>query len=403
MSTHLPTDPHDFALWLFNNLEDLSCVGNTTLWEGKLPAGIDFTLVESHLENLTGSLAGTCRADTREIGFYPSSAYVYQDIRQLLGHAGNRTRVPARFTLRDIGFSYPAVDDATALPELVTQYVDAVRLLSVLNNLADVRNGGLLFVSSHDAQLTVLPEFGPEDLRPLTSFPRFTAEFANEESHADQKRSIIRTVLIEQFRPRRSVTLADVLAKFEDIATDARHSLAMYMAEFSVAKVKGEVERQNLDDTLSLNKTLADIQNQLLALPAAILLAGATIKTGEDLRNYAVLIGVVVFTIFVLALVSNQRHSINAIDAQIARRKAKVKNMPVDSSASVLPLFDALEDRVTKQKRTLAFIKYVIWAVAVLTGLAVINVNHNGLVIDILDRVLDFLVDWISRTNSSST
>lgn len=399
---HLPTDPHDFALWLFDNLEDLSCVGNTTLWEGKLPAGIDFTSVELHLENLAGSLAGTCRADTREIGFYPSSAHVYQDIRELLGQASNRTRVPARFTLRDIGFSYPPADDATASPELVTQYVDAVRLFSVLNNLADVRNGGLLFVSSHDAQLTVLSEFSLEDLRLLTSFPRFAAEFANEESHVDQKRSIIRTVLIEQFRPRRSVTLADVLAKFEDIATDARHSLAMYMAEFSVAKVKGEVERQNLDDTLSLNKTLADIQNQLLALPAAILLAGATIKAGEVLRNYAVLTGVVVFTIFVLTLVSNQRHSIGAIDAQIARRKAKVKNMPVDSSASLLPLFDALEERVTKQKRTLTFIKYVIWAVVVLTGLAVINVNQNGVVIDILDRAWNCLAGWISRTNGSS-
>src|SRR5690606_3086480 len=99
--------------------------------------------------------------------------------------------------------------------------------------------------------ITILPEFDSKDLRPLTSFPRFAAEFSNEESHADQKRSIIRSVLIEQFRPQRRVTLANVLAKFDDIATDTRHSLAMYMAEFSVAKVKSEVERQNLDDTLS--------------------------------------------------------------------------------------------------------------------------------------------------------
>lgn len=391
MSIHLPTDPHDFALWLFENLESLSCVGNTTLWEGKLPSDIDFAVVESHLENLPSSLAGTCRADTREIGFYPSNAQVYEDIRQLLGQASNRVRVPARFTLRDIGFSYPPVDAATASPELITQYVEAVRLWSILNSLADVRNGGLLFVSRHDAQLTVLSEFGPENLRPLASFPRFAAEFANEESHADQKRSIIRAVLIEQFRPRRSVTLADVFAKFEDIATDARHSLAMYMAEFSVAKVKSEVERQNLDDTLSLNKTLADIQNQLLALPAAILLAGATIKAGEDLRNYAVLIGVVVFTIFVLTLVSNQRYSIDAIDTQVARRKAKVKTMPADSSAGILPLFAALEVRVTKQKRTLFFIKCVVLAVLVLTVLAVINVNYDGVVTGVFERAWDFI------------
>jgi len=211
-------------------------------------------------------------------------------------------------------------------------------------------------------------------------------EFSNEESHVDQKRSIIRTTLIEQFRPRRSVTMADVLAKFEAIATDARHSLAMYMAEFSVAKVRGEVERQNLDDTISLNKTLADIQNQLLALPAAILLAGATIKGGETLRNYAVLFGVIVFTIFIWILASNQRHSIDAINSQIARRKSKVETMPAGSSASILPLFTTLEDRVTKQKYTLCFIKCVISVVVVSTALAVINVNNDGALISMLKR-----------------
>lgn len=385
MTIQLPADPHDFALWLFDNLEGLSPVGGTALWEGRLPAYIDFSLVESHLENLPDGLAGACRADTRVLEFYPSSVHVYQDIKQLLSHAANRVRVPSRFTLRDISFSYPAIDDSAETPELVVQYIEAVRLFSVLNDLADVRNGGLLFVCSHDAQLTIVPDFGPEDLCSLASFPRFVAEFANEESHVDQKRSIIRTVLIEQFRPRRSVSMADVLAKFEGIATDARHSLVMYMAEFSVAKVKSEVERQNLDDTLSLNKTLADIQNQLLALPAAILLAGATIKAGEDLRNYSVLFGVLLFTIFILILVSNQRHSIDAIDAQIVRRKSKVKSMPSDSGVAILPLFAVLEGRVSKQRRTLCFIRFVVLAVVVFTALAVIDVNNDGVVVGLLD------------------
>lgn len=403
MSTQLPTDPHDFALWLLNNLEALSPVGNSTLWEGTVPADVDFAAIETHLESLPGSLAGACRADTRRIGFYPSLANVYTDIRQLLENARNRTRAPARFTLRDINFTYPPAVGAPQPPQFVAQYMDAVRLWAVLEKLADVHNGGLLFVSSHDAQLTILPEFSPEDLSDLISFSRFTAEFANEESHADQKRSIIRSVLIEQFRPHRNVMLRDVLAKFEDIASDARRSLAMYMSEFSVAKVKSEVERQNLDDTLSLNKTLSDIQNQLLALPAAILLAGATIKSGEDLRNYAVLVGIAIFTIFVLTLVSNQRHTIDAIDSQIASRKSKVKSMPTDSNVGILPLFTALEGRVTKQRRTLSFIKYVVLIAFVFTALTVINVNHNGIVSEELKGVWACLVDWLSKIGDSRT
>lgn len=387
MSMHLPPDPHDFALWLFDNLENVSRVGESSLWEGTLPDAYDFANVEEHLESLPKSLAGACRSDMRTIGFHPSNANVYEDIQELLGVASNRSRIPARFTVRKSGFTYPAITTTDFVPEPIAHYIDAVRLFSVLDGLADVRNGGLLFVSSHEAQLTILPEFGLGDLIPLPSFPRFAAEFSNEETHSDQKRSIIRSTLIEQFRPRRSVTLADILARFEAIAIDARHSLAMYMAEFSVAKVKGEVERQNLDDTISLNKTLADIQNQLLALPAAILLAGATIKEGESLRNYAVLFGVVVFTIFVWILASNQKHSVAAISAQIERRKSKVAQMPSGSNANILPLFKSLDDRVKRQNRTLYFIKFIVLIVAITTALAVINVSSDGMVLNGLSNI----------------
>lgn len=397
---HLPTDPHDFALWLFDNLDDLARVGDSTLWEGTLPEIFDFAAIEEQLDNLPKPLAGACRADTRTIGFHPSNANVYEDIGELLGVASNRSRIPARFTVRDSGFTHPVATTAITVPDAVAQYMDAVRLLSLLEKLADVHNGGLLFVSSHESQLTILPEFSHDDLRPLDEFPRFAAEFSGEESHADQKRSVIRTTLIEQFRPQRIVTMAQVLAKFEAIATDARHSLAMYMAEFSVAKVKGEVERQNLDDTISLNKTLSDIQNQLLALPAAILLAGATIKTGEILRNYAVLFGVVVFTVFVWMMASNQRHSIDAIKNQIVRRKSTVERMPTGSNVSILPLFATIEDRVKRQKRTLCLIKCIIFSVLIATALVVIEVNHNGIVTDLLSRTLAYLPDSISRVNN---
>lgn len=401
MLTQLPTNPHDFALWLLNNLESPSPIDNSALWEGTLPADFDFVTIETHLENLPGSLGGPCREDTRRLGFYPSSANVYVDIRQMLEHVRHRTRTPARFTLLDVDFTYPPTD-TTTVPKTVTYYMEAVRLWTVLEKLADVRNGGLLFVSSHDAQLTILPEYSADDLRPLASFPRFTAEFSNEESHADQKRAIIRSVLIEQFRPQQSVMLRNVLDQFEDIATNARHSLAMYMSEFSVAKVKAEIERQNLDDTLSLNKTLAEIQNQLLALPAAILLAGATIKAGEDLRNYAVLAGIAVFTIFVLTLASNQRHTIDAISTQIANRKSNVESMPTDSNVSILPLFSALEGRVTKQRRTLSFIQLVVLIALLFTLLTVVNVNYDGLVIRALEGAWANAMEWLPENSAVS-
>lgn len=397
METQLPTDSHDFALWLFSRLEGLSTPNNGILWEGRLPDAHDFELVASHLENETVRLSGNCRADTRTIEFYPSYVDVYEDLDQLLSLSRNRTRIPDRFALRRTNFHYPSSDDCNVATESVWCYLKAVRLFSILRDLADVRNGEILFVQSHDAQLAIMPDFESKDLRELPSFDTFVAEFSPHGSHSEQKRAIIRMVLIEHFRPSRRVTLAEVLAKFEEIATAARHSLAMYMAEFSVAKIKNEVERQNLEDTLSLNKTISDIQNQLLALPAAVLLAGATIKAGEPVRNYAVLVGVLVFTVFVLILASNQRHSVAAIESQMERRVRKIKKMPSDSSAEILPLFSPIGARVAQQKRTIMFIKWTVLLIAAVVTTSVALFNHPGLPDDLLRFVNDTFEDFDFR------
>jgi hypothetical protein len=144
-------------------------------------------------------LAGACRVDARTIGFYPSNANVYEDTRELLGVASNRSRIPARFTVRDSGFTHPPATTTATVPEPIAQYMDAVRLLSVLDKLADVRNGGLLFVSSHEAQLTILPEFGHDDLVPTPVIPRVLQWSFQRRIHTDQSVQSLRAhLMIEQ-------------------------------------------------------------------------------------------------------------------------------------------------------------------------------------------------------------
>lgn len=374
----LPTDAHDFALWLFDNLEGASQVADTALWQGTLPPSLDFNQVATHLEDSFERLAGSSREDTRLIEFYPSRAHVYESMAELLATARNRQKIPDRFTIRESGCTYPLKKGGATASSKVTAYLDAIRLWSALEQLADAHNGGLLFVARHDAQITIQAELREADLLSLPDLSAFMEEFGSLTTHGDQKRSIVRGALIDKFRPLRSVTLAQVVEKFSDLAMDVRHALAMYMEEFSVQKVKAEVERQNVDDALSLNKTLSDIQNQLLALPAAILLAGATISPGDTLRNYAVLVGVIVFTIFVWMLVSNQRHSVDALAGQIEQRKAAVAKMPADSSARILELFKPLESRISRQRLTLWLIRIVVLAIVALTVSAVVEVNHPG-------------------------
>lgn len=390
----LPTDEHNLALWLFANLEQVSRSGSTSLWEGTLPTRLNFDTTVKHIEDVSPKLAGVSSSPTRTIGFHPANVHVYEDVQELITIAANRRRAPDRFTVRTLQFSYPAPEaegQKNSTPDVVSMYLEAVRLWSVFKQLADVPNGSILFVASYDAQIDIRSEFSEADLKHMPSLGTFAAEFASTTAHADQKRSIVRSVLIDHFRPRHAATLGELIHAFEAISTDAKRSLSMYMAEFSVKKVTAEVERQNLEDTLSLNKTLSDIQNQLLALPAAILLAGATIKSGETLRNYAVLAGVAVFCIFIWTLVGNQRHSVDAIASHVQIRKKKVSSMPADSGQDILALFPPLEKRVSRQKNALAGISLVVLGVIVLTAVAVADANSSGAVIRWLSSAITAL------------
>lgn len=389
MPVDLPTDPQNLALWLLDNLECVERVAGTPLWEGRLPESFDFEEVDRHIEAVSSNLKGVSNCRNRRLGFHPSDVGVYEDLNDMLAVAANRSRVPERFAVRSLSFTYPLLEASISQPPEVEAYFGAVGLWKAICQLADLSDSAgsyVLFVAGHNARLKLRGDYGISHLHPNPSVTPFAAEFNGDSIHADQKRSIIRSVLIDAFKSRKEATFGEVLSRFQEIESEVRKSYAMYMAEFSVKKVITEVERQNLDDTLSLNKTLSDIQNQLLALPAAILLAGATLKLEEPLRNYAVLVGVLVFCLFMWMLIGNQKHSVNAISSHIRIRKKKVEAMPTDAGLDASELFKPLECRVRRQKFTLFLIKAVVAGVLIVCFLAVLDVNGHVRIFEEISR-----------------
>ncbi|MFA7541587.1 MAG: hypothetical protein WCZ02_05795 [Lysobacterales bacterium] len=376
----LPTDPQDLALWLFSELEGVGRVAGTRQWSGRLPVQFDFAEIEQHLEAVSEELKGVCNSRTRIIEFHPHLVDVYEDMTEMLGVVANRVLVPGRFVIRSLGFKYPADSASGSIPTEVSRYFDVVGLWRTFCQLADLPDPSgrhALFVAGHNERLTLHADYLPQQLSGNLELAPFAADFSPNEIHADQKRSIVRSILIETFKSRKNATLGDVLTQFEAIESEARKSYAMYMAEFSVKKVMSEVEKQNLDDMLSLNKTLSDIQNQLLALPAAILLAGATLKMEDPIRNNAVLAGVLVFSLLMWTLIGNQHHSINAIATHIGLRKKKIEAMPAEAGGEAVKLFKPLELRVKRQRVTLRTIWVLVALVFVLCALAVLDINGH--------------------------
>ncbi|MCY1165223.1 hypothetical protein D9M73_51240 [compost metagenome] len=371
-------NPHDWAVWLLDSLEVQQVLAPGHV-EGKLPAAWDFNETIASIGN-GAQLVGLTDEPTRTIEFYPQRAGVFAALQDMFAYPNNLRNVPSRFTLRDIAFTYDelAVQQATlVLPPQVANYLAAAKLCNVLPLVADMSasNGTLQhFIKSPDSRIEVKLSYQAGELAPLPSLPFFETEFALSDLHKDQKRSIVRSVLLDAFKARKSITVGDVLPRFERFVEDVRSNYAMYAAEFSFEKIKAEVEKDNLDSTLKLNKTLSEIQNQLLAMPVALVLVGGqmTPDTGLSIKNVVIWLGACVFAGLMILLIRNQRHAIDAITEEIRLRKIKVDSQPDGMAGKFKSGFEDLGKRAEVQKKTLTGLRWCVFvSVALATGLLV--------------------------------
>lgn len=365
----LPQTKHDLALWLVSVLASQSKQGNGAV-TGTLPADCDFDAVDLSLDEY--SIAGVCESSIRRIEFYPSWANVYASMDELLAVPGNLGAAPAIFTLLDSKYTY---DASNTPPADITQYLHACRLYQLMRSVADLPDDGqnrMVFLQRHDAKLALSLRYDKAQLLALTDLDEFASTFIDSTHHKDQKRTIIRASLIELFKSESQIDFGQLLLKFEDFMVRVRNAYAMYVAEFTFEKIKAEVEKDNLDSTIKLQKTITDIQNQLLAFPVAVFLAGAQMNTESTwtIKNTVVWLGCIVFVGVTLVLIANQRYTISAIALEVKLRYEKIKQLPAETKGSFQQALTDLQTHINRQRSILNWLSRFVCISALLsTGL----------------------------------
>ncbi|MEK6669979.1 MAG: hypothetical protein AABZ19_14245 [Pseudomonadota bacterium] len=392
-----PTNPHDWALWLFETLQQLEDAGGH--WQGVLPEGFDCTEV---IEALPDKLRGHCDAERRTIEFHPAAVGVFDSLRGLIDGARRRGAL-SRFTVRDLGYTH---GHTAPVPDGVKQYLGAVRLWQLFDRSADHGTGqghSLFFIKTFDSKVELRCEYSADDLRRLDGLEEFAQNYFESDHHRDQKRTIIRNALLEMFKGQLVVRLSDVLARFEDFVERVRSAYTLYTTDFSFEKLRSELDKQNLEDMLRLNKTFSDIQNQLLAIPAAMLLVGANVKANNNAANIATIVGVSIFVWIMLKLIRNQNSSIGAINEEVRLRQSKITTQPSDISEQLLPRFTELSDRVTHQQSVLSGIRCAVWCVWFITCGIVVEATWPELLPQLYGQCSDgvsALKDWLIKSLS---
>jgi hypothetical protein len=257
---------------------------------------------------------------TGEVLFIPpldQNSFFAFSVDDLLQSSQRRQAIPAKFYLADINFLYDG--DYANAPQMVRSYIDAVTLVQLLSPLADhvIKKGIPKLIFFHGEKFELFLEYAKQDLEGLKGIDIFAKEFISTLAHIDQKKTIVKSILLEMKKEAgaEDFNVGFVMLRFEEYARRVSSSYQLYVSEFSFQKIKAEVEKSKFEALAKINKVFSEIQNQLLAVPVALIIACGQMEaaSGFSLKNFFVMAGSLVFALFMFFLILNQRNTLRSI------------------------------------------------------------------------------------------
>lgn len=308
----------------------------------------------------------SCRDDHRRIEFtLPSqnNSYFALNLDDLLESSARRITPPDEFYIADIEYHHPTTDK---IPEVVHQYLNIALLARTFEKLADYSTKGSspksIFLQGEKLEFPL--SYEKDDIRELPGLGEFLDEFVDADIHKDQKSTIIKSVLLEMLKNAEidRFTLPCLIKRFNEFRDRVYANYQLYVSEFSFEKIKTEVERDKFEFTIKLNKVFSDIQNQLLAIPVALILVGSQMESANTLimKNFIVWLSAMMFGIFMSLLIRNQRSNLEAIRTELDAQWKEIEEKHKYVSEKLSHHHAKLEERYRGQRNFLFLISLVI-------------------------------------------
>ncbi|WP_017907040.1 hypothetical protein, partial [Pseudomonas asplenii] len=175
--------------------------------------------------------------------------------------------------------------------------------------------------------------------------------------------TIIKSVLLEfhnEFDKKLSTGL--IAEKFEEFYRRVSSSYQLYVSEFSFQKIKAEVEKSKFEFITRINKVFSDIQNQLLVVPASLILVGSQYETSNSmtLKNLIIFCGAIAFAAFMMLLILNQRNTLLSILNEINNELQLIKQKHSSVKLQFDDQYKLLETRFLYQYILLEIVSLIV-------------------------------------------
>lgn len=311
------------------------------------------------------------RADDPRIGL----GLLADTFADVLKFPSGRIKEPRHFLL-DLGYAY---NDASP-PEVVTRYRKVLNLIALLSECAaylDKEAQELVFLVDGKFSLPVL--YNTDALNDLdvaaldTLITRFT-----QDTHREQKLELLAKAVHETCNSSPvNERFTRLLAELGALSKRFDDGYRLFAAEFSYEKIRDQLEASRLEEMAKIHKTFSDIQNQILSIPVATLVVATQLKPAQAWDaafwvNTAILIGVWIFAVLTYFVLRNQLHTLDVIEKDIERKKAKVQaDKYADVQDIVSSTFPLLDERLATQRRAFRTVRWIVVA-----GLALAHVMY---------------------------
>ncbi len=299
-------------------------------------SGADFYTLASNLEREGLLLESDPQTNLVRFRLPAGVEHFAVSMSDLIEAPSRQIHAPSRFYVADIDYMY--IGNCAGAPAVIINYVAAATLAKMLLEISDHqdRKGAWKAIFLHGEKLELHLGYELVDLKPMPQIEDFICQFANSDIHQEQMATIIKTVLLEMMRSGSigRFSLPDLIRRFDEFVERVKGNYQLYVSEFSFEKIKAQVEKEVFEFTLRLNKAFSEIQNQLLAIPVAVILVGSQMELQSvlSLKNFSIWIGSCVFALLISLLIRNQRSTLKAIKLEIDSqwRVIKAKHLFVE-------------------------------------------------------------------------
>jgi len=322
--------------------------------------------------------------DKRELEFtLPSEkdALFAVDMDDLLRAPSRLLTPPERFYLADIDYVF--FEGVEYQPDIVKGYLNVSLFASTLNDISDHSLPLVpksIFLQGEKLELSL--SYSSGDLKILEGLEEFIDNFVKADIHKDKIATIIKGALIEMLKSSEidQLTVSCLIKRFTEFIDRVNANYQLYVSEFSFDKIKERVETEKFEFTLKLNKVFSEIQNQLLAVPLALVLVSSQMKVenGLSFLNMSIWCGVLIFGFFMSLLIKNQRSTLNAIKLEIDSQWNSIEAKHQFVAARLGCHYRYLRKRQKDQSLTLFLVDTIV-SIAIAGSTILLLYNSKGL------------------------